>query len=406
MTQTLFANVFANGLATIGILVLAYILLPSDMANIRVMQAYVIIGVCIGSLGFSTGVLKYSVDFRDAKQEFGLLDHVVKINFWSSLAYVALISLLVHPNMLIPLGDLNYYYFVGVLFCIPVIVYSENIRNYMIAKGQFGLAANGLVVTRLLAFAMLVSCTYLWRFPGYIVATLITALFSAIWYFRHLDPSIIGNSHHVLSDYVLPVNFVRFSSYAMIGNLIVIFAGYGDMLMLNAMVDDRAELGAYALASVMQSGLMLLTNSVQTILLPRMIRMHAFKRELRRYLLHKQLILALASVVTALAACVFVFYVVTFIYGQQYELVPKIFAGLCFAYVMITCGTLSGSVILGSGGTQINTAIAGFSIVVGFLFAYYTINTHGIFGMMIGKIAYGIVFCILSNAFAFRDLRD
>ncbi len=401
LSQTLFANVFANGLATIGILVLAYILSPSDMANIRVMQAYVIIGVCVGSLGFSTGVLKYCVENLGDKQELGLLDRVVRINFWSALAYVAVISLLALPGMMIPLGDLQYYYFAVVLLCTPLMVYSENIRNYMIAKAQFSLAANGLVVTRVLAFAIPVGCTYLWHFPGYVGATLVAAVGSAIWYFRSLDRRSIGNSHHALPD-----NFIRFSSYAMLGNLIVIFAAYGDMLMLNAMVSDRAQLGAYALASVMQSGLMLLTNSVQTILLPGMIRMHAAKQELRRYLIHKQLILAVASIAAALAACVVVFYGVLLIYGQQYQLVPKIFAGLCLSYVLVSCGTLSGSVLLGAGGTSINTAVAGASIVVGFLFAYFTIDAYGIFGMMLGKIVYGLVFCVLSNAFAFRALRD
>lgn len=401
LSHTLFANVFANGLATIGILVLAYILSPSDMANIRVMQAYVVIGVCVGSLGFSTGLLKYCVENRGDKQELGLFDRVTRINFWSALAYVAVISLLALPGMMISVGHLPYYFFFIVLLCTPLMVYSENIRNYMIAKEQFGLAANGLMVTRVLAFAIPVGCAYIWHFPGYVGATLVAAAGSAIWYFRSLDRRGIGNSHHAL-----PENFVRFSLYAMLGNLIVIVATYGDMLMLNGLVNDRAQLGAYALASVMQSGLMLLTNSVQTILLPGMIGMQAAKPELRRYLIHKQLILAVASIAAALAACVVVFYGVSLIYGQQYQLVPKIFAGLCLSYVLVSCGTLSGTVLLGAGKTSINTAVAGASIVVGFLFAYFTIDVHGIFGMMLAKIVYGLVFCVLSNAFAFRALRN
>lgn len=401
LSHTLFANVFANGLATIGILVLAYILSPSDMANIRVMQAYVVIGVCVGSLGFSTGLLKYCVENRGDKHELGLFDRVARINFWSALAYVAVISLLALPGMMISVGHLQYYFFFIVLLCTPLMVYSENIRNYMIAKAQFRLAANGLMVTRVLAFTIPVGCAYIWHFPGYVGATLVAAAGSAIWYFRSLDRRGIGNSQHALPD-----NFVRFSLYAMLGNLIVVFAAYGDILMLNAMVNDRAQLGAYALATVMQSGLMLLTNSVQTILLPGMIRMHAAKQELRHYLIHKQLILALASIAAALVACVVVFYGVSLIYGKQYQLVPKIFAGLCLSYVLVSCGTLSGSVLLGADKTSINTVVAGASIVVGFLFAYFTIDVYGIFGMMLGKIVYGLVFCVLSNAFAFRVLRD
>lgn len=401
LSHTLFANVFANGLATIGILVLAYILAPADMANIRIIQAYVTIGICIGSLGFSTGVLKFCAENQGEAQERGLLSRVLRINLWSALAYVVIVSLLALPGMMITVGHLPYYYFSTILLCTPLMVYAENIRNYMIAKAQFAPAANGLMVTRVLSFAIPVACAYLWRFPGYAAATLVAAAGSAIWYFRSLERMGGGGGAQAL-----PAQFVRFSSYAMLGNLIVIFATYGDMLMLNALVTDRVQLGAYALASVMQSGLMLLTNSVQTILLPGMIRMQASKTELRRYLLRKQAVLAVASIGAAVAACIVVLYGVSFIYGQQYQLVPSIFAGLCLSYVLITCGTLSGSVLLGAGGTSVNTAVAGISIVVGFLVAYFTIDKYGIFGMMLGKIGYGLVFCILSNAFALRALRD
>ncbi|MBI1362973.1 MAG: oligosaccharide flippase family protein [Proteobacteria bacterium] len=398
--HTFAANFLTNMLAFGSVLVVAYFLTPADIADIRLMQAYTIIGITLASLGYTTGLLKACAESDDKALEEAYLKRVTRHTLLAALAYCAVLLALVEGGV-IALSSANLHtYLPPMLLTIPMAVLIENIRNFLLAKKAFKAAANAQINVRILTFFIVIGASWAFGLAGFVAATLLAYAFGAARFLRESGLGFIRRPRVDFPDY-----FVRFSLFAMFGNLFVIIASYGDMFLLDATSIDRDLLGAYALASVLLGGLMVVTASVQTILLPDMLKNQSNRAWLRAHFIEKQLKLGAVSVVLALLGWAGVAVFFPLVYGADYALTPALFGGMCVQYVLVSCGTLGGSVMMGLGRTSVNTAVAGIALLAGFVFAYLVMPAYGIWGMVYGKILYGALICLLTNIIVFASLR-
>jgi len=127
---------------------------------------------------------------------------------------------------------------------------------------------------------------------------------------------------------------------------------------------------------------------------------------MRKHFVDKQLKLTGMSVALAVIAVMGVSIAFPLVYGDDYALTPLLFAGLCINYVLVSAGTLGGSVLIGQGKTHINTKVAGVALLAGFVFAYLAIATCGIWGMVYGKILYALIICMATNALVLKTLKQ
>jgi O-antigen/teichoic acid export membrane protein len=398
--HTFAANFLTNMLAFGSVLIVAYFLSPADIADIRLMQAYTIIGITLASLGYTTGLLKACAESDDKQLEEGYLKHVSKHTFIASIVYIIILLGLVYSGMLTLTSENIKTYLPYMLLTIPLAVVIENIRNFLIAKKAFKAAANAQINVRILTFFIIIAASYFYGLSGFVAATIFAYAFGLLRFGREVGTTFLRRP-----SAPFPTYFVKFSLFATMGNLFVIISSYGDMFVLDMNITDRSLLGAYALASVLLGGIMVVTSSVQTILLPDMLKNQSNRAWLRAHFVKKQLQLAGISVVLAAIASVMVAMFFPLVYGQDYALTPTLFAGLCINYIFVSCGTLGGSVMMGLGKTSVNTAIAGIALLFGFVFAYLAIPTYGIWGMVYGKILYALIICFATNAIVLHRLK-
>lgn len=392
---TFVANFATNLLASGSVLILAIFLQESDIADIRTLQAYVIIGITIASLGFTTGILKYCSLSRETVENENLLRKTLVLTLGAALAYALVASTIVRVfpldtentqlSALLPIA----------LISVPLGVVIELFRNFLYAKNQFEAAASAQIFVRLWTFVITIGLAYVYGFLGYVIGTVASFLFGVIRFSKEVSIPLRNRGK---TD--LPAGFMRFSAFAMLGNLFVIVGSYGDILLLDSMNVERDILGAYALSSALAGGIMVITTSIQTVILPDMIRGTLSPNQLRHTFIRNQCRLAILSVGVALFSMGFVALVFPLVYGDKYALTPMLFAGLCANYVLVSCGTLGGSILIGYGKTSENTLIAGIALFIGFLSGYILISHIGVWGMVWAKLIYGIVFVVLSNAFA------
>lgn len=400
MSATFLANFLTSGLASLGLLVVALILTPAEIADVRVFQAIIVIGMTVAGLGYTTGLLKACAEAATVELRASYLNKVSRQTLFSSLVYA---SLLVGGGAL-GVSGIDRTEIGSVLplmvICVPLAVVVENFRNALYAERRFGDAARVQIGVRIISFAAIVLATYWLGFSGFVIGTVASYAAGALWFVRE-----IGVSFYRANPVAFPNYFVRFSLFAMLGNLFVILASYGDMILLYSMNDDRDVLGAYALAAACLGGLMVVTTSFQTVLLPDMIDLRKGRDWMRATFLSQQIRLAALSLVAAVLASLAVAVLFPAIYGNSYRLVPPLFAGLCVSYVLISFGTLAGSVLMGLGRTSTNTLVAGVAILVGYGVALWSIQMNGVWGMVAGKIAYGLVICLLGNFLVWRNLK-
>ena len=399
--HTFAANFLTNMLAFGSVLVVAYFLTPADVADIRIMQAYAIIGTTLASLGYTTGLLKACAEGDDKAAEEGYLKRATGHTFVTSLAYIALLLGLTQTGIIALSTDTLKTYLPYMLLMVPLSVVIENMRNFLIAKKAFKEAANAQINVRILTFFMVVGATYVWGISGFVLATVAAYGFGVLRFVKEVGTGFLRRVAIPFPSY-----FVSFSLFAMLGNLFVIISNYGDMFMLDMNIADRSTLGAYALASVLLGGMMVVTTSVQTILLPDMIKNQKDLVWMRKHFVDKQLKLTGMSVALAVIAVMGVSIAFPLVYGDDYALTPLLFAGLCINYVLVSAGTLGGSVLIGQGKTHINTKVAGVALLAGFVFAYLAIATCGIWGMVYGKILYALIICMATNALVLKTLKQ
>lgn len=398
--STFAANFATNLLASGSVLILAVFLEAPDIADIRSLQAYIVIGITIASLGFTTGILKYCSLSREEINNEHLLKQTVVLTLGASLGYFLIASAIaaILPSngsnsklpALLPIA----------LISVPLGVAIELFRNFLYAQNRFEAAASAQIFVRLWTFAITIALAYMYGLFGYAVGTAASFLFGAIRFAKE-----VSFSFPKVKEIDLPAGFVKFSAFAMLGNLFVIAGNYGDILLLDSMNIERSILGAYALASALAGGIMVITTSVQTVISPDMIRGTSSPHYLRRTFIRNQLRLAILSIGVAILSIGFVALVFPKIYSDKYLLTPMLFAGLCANYVLVSCGTLGGSILIGYGKTSVNTMIAGAALFAGFFSGYIFISKLDVWGMVWAKLIYGLVFVLLSNMFALKCLK-
>ncbi|WP_082585521.1 oligosaccharide flippase family protein [Hydrogenophaga sp. Root209] len=403
IASTFAANFVTNLLASGSVLVLAIFLQETDIAQVRLIQAYIIIGITIASLGFTTGVLKYCAASDKQIDNWALLNKTIILTSYASLGYIAVVSVAIFTTttnwddprliVLLPLA----------LISVPLGVVVELFRNFLYAKNQFATAASAQIFVRIWTFAITITLAYAYALSGYVAGTVISFLFGALRFAREVSFKFreAGTAPHT----ELPSGFLKFSAFAMLGNLFVIAGSYGDILLLDSLDIDRNILGAYALASALAGGIMVITTSIQTVISPDMIRSVASPDRLKKAFIRAQVRLAILSIGVAVCTIFFVAFVFPIIYVDKYRLTPELFAGLCINYVLVSCGTLGGSVLIGYGKTSINTIIAGSALIAGFICGYLLVLEFAVWGMVWAKLIYGLVFVLLSNSLALKQLR-
>lgn len=397
--STFAANFATNVLASGSVLILAIFLEEPDIGVIRSLQSYIIIGITIGSMGFTTGILKYCSLSSEIDANERLLSRCIIFTMIASLGYVLVATLIVtlfspaeektDLATLLPFA----------LASIPLGVAIELFRNFLYARNRFEAAASAQIFVRLWTFAITITLAYVYGLPGYVVGSVMSFLFGAIKFAK-----AVPFSFPKFGKFRFPFDFLKFSTFAMLGNLFVIIGTYGDILLLNTMDIELNVLGSYALASALIGGIMVVTTSIQTIVSPDMIRGVVSPQELKQSFIKNQLRLGGLSVGVAILSSIFVLFLFPIVYGEKYLLTPALFIGLCVNYVLVSCGTLGGSILLAYGRTSTNTSIAGISLFTGFLAGFILIPQMDVWGMVLAKFLYGIIFAVLSNALALKCL--
>jgi O-antigen/teichoic acid export membrane protein len=401
MSVTFLASFLTSGLASISLLVVALILTPTDVADVRVLQAIIAIGLVISGMGYTTGLLKVCAESSSPTVRESYLRKVGRHTTIASLMYLPLVLLgasigalgaryeEIRPALLLALA------------CVPLAVATENFRNFLYAERRFGDAARAQIAVRLASFVATIAATKFFGLNGFLLGTLASHFLGAAMFSRE-----ITNSYRRAAPINFPSYFARFSSFAMLGNLFVILANYGDMILLSMMSSDRNALGAYALASACLGGLMIVTTSFQTVLLPDMIDMRKGKNWLRANFVHQQLRLGVLSLVAAALASGIVAILFPALYRSSFQMTPSLFFGLCISYFLVSLGTLAGTVFMGLGRTSVNTLVAGIALLAAFFIAFWAIRENGVWGMVAGKITYGLTICLLGNFLVWRELKS
>jgi O-antigen/teichoic acid export membrane protein len=381
-------------------LLVAKLLTPIELGQIRTMQSFIAVATVVGGFGFNTAVLKLCSENRSPAEKAFIFRRTLLYSAVPIPIVLAILLLLAKSSVLSPDVAVNRWLPLYML-TIPAVIYTLLIMAYLQALKQIQQMATLQVAVRALGFVAVVLCSATYGLAGFVIAAIIAGTIALVplWYTAKppTTPSI-----------QIPGLFsqnMNIAGWSVAANTVNTAGGYMDILLLNYLTTDRASIGYYGIATIFILGINQLTATVQTIATPYFSEkgdnVNEFKRVLWKY---QKLLIMISAIVAAVAALIIPPFITT-VYGDSYSAAGVYFRILTLKYFLWSCYALLGQAILGMGLVRYNFFAALVQVVVAATIGYHLIMTFGITGAAWAQVISYAITLVLVIAFCGSSLR-
>jgi O-antigen/teichoic acid export membrane protein len=374
-----------------SLLLIAKFLTPIELGQIKTMQSYVEVATIIAGFGFNTAVLKLCSEKRALEEKSYIFRKNSFYNVFFIMLTLLVLFLLSKFNLLSADPIINNWFIIYML-TIPALVYTSMIMVYFQALKEIQLMSKVQIYIRLFIFGFLIFITYFYGLIGFILSSVVTVYLA-------LMPLIIILKKNLSDSIEVPYIFSRsffLAKYSVASNAVNALAQNMDIIMLNYLINDRASLGYYGLATFFIFGLSQVTSTVQTISTPYFSEKSDDKREFLRVLKKYQKLLVTLSIFITMISIICIPSFIRYFYGYDYDSTARYFKILVFRYLFDSFCALLGVAVLGLGMMKYNFYSSLISVPISIALSYVFIHKYGVMGAAIAQaLSYFITFIIV-----------
>jgi O-antigen/teichoic acid export membrane protein len=381
-------------------LLVAKLLTPIELGQIRTMQSFIAVATVVGGFGFNTAVLKLCSENRSPAEKAFIFRRTLLYSAVPIPIVLVILLILARSGVLSPDIAVNRWLPIYML-TIPAVIYTLLIMAYLQALKQIQRMATLQVAVRALGFVAVVLCCATYGLAGFVIAAVVvgTIALAPLWYAARPPatpsvriPGLFSQSMNV-------------AGWSVAANTVNTAGGYMDILLLNFLTTDRAGIGYYGIATIFIMGINQLTATVQTIATPYFSEkgdnVTEFKRVLWKY---QKLLIIISAIVTAVSALTIPPLIAT-LYGDSYSAAGVYFRILTLKYFLWSCYALLGQAVLGMGLVRYNFFAALVQVVAAAIIGYHLITAFGITGAAWAQVISYAITLMLVIAFCGRSLR-
>lgn len=389
------ANVTIGVLAFGAQLLVVKFLTPAELGYIKTLQSFMAIATLLAGFGFNTAVVKLCSE----KNSPGARAYIFRKCFSYSLVPIAATMLFLiaaaQLKWFSPVEEVNAWMPVYMLM-VPGFVLAGIAMLYLQATKQIKLMATTQTLTRLFGAGLVVLSTFMLQFPGYVYATVVVntaALLPLLWMLRNefrsqeRVPNVLG-----LGMY--------YAKWGLVANVVQTIGANLDILLLNYLWSDRADIGLYGVATILLLGLNQITGTIQSIATPYFSEKSDNQQESWRVLKKYQWQLIGVAFLATAAAIIVVPPLVGYIYGAEYSAVGDYFCILSVRYFLWSCYALSAVAMLGAGRMKLYAGAVSISTVVTFVLTFIAIADYGPIGAAFAQVIGGLVALVMVTLMA------
>ncbi len=395
------ANFVINLLAFGSQVLVIKFLTPTEMADIKTMQSFVGIAVIIAGFGFNTAVLKICSENRPLEERSAVLKSSFRYTLIPILLVLGAIAVVSQLGWFSPEQKVNSWIKVFML-SIPATVFAGLIMMYLQALKRIKLMAKLQTAIRLVGVIAIVTLTYFYGFPGFVISTVAVAftVLLPLFFLIRDDLRFAQKSKELFK------NTWYFARWSFAANLVGTINSYVDILLLNYLIKDRAAFGYYSIATIFILGLNQITATIQSIATPyfseKADNESEFKRVLRKY----QRLMVIFSFAATLAAFVAVPLFIRRFYGVEYADAGFYFQLLSLKYLIWSSYALMGVALLGLGKIKYSFYAAGTGLAVSVSLSLVLILHFGLTGAAVAQVLAAVVVATLVFLLMKRALRE
>ncbi len=382
------------------ILLVAKLLTPEELGEIKIIQAYAAIFITIADFGLASALLKVCAEDRDESERYGILRAVLTRAAISTAFALGLLALLLFTGVVASTPRLRFWMLIYSA-SIPFIVLTSVFMQFLQALKRIRVMAFAQVVIRLQGFIIVVIATWLWGFSGFIFATILM-WGVGLWPLIHQT-----RVRKILKAQAkLPAGFIHMAVFAMLSTLMVTLGHQADLLILDRFSLDRAEIGFYSLAVILVQAAWLIVHSAGVVAVPYFSERSHDVIWFRRKLIQTQGQASIVSVGVGVAVFAGAWLLVPFVYGDEYSAVLPYLGVLLLKNVVVSSYTIIRMALIGLGKTNYNFIAFSIATPLGLVLAYVMLQRYGIIGVAWAQGITATVTLTLLVALAAYALRD
>lgn len=372
------ANFLTQFLGFGTILLVAKILSPIEIGQIRVFQSYIAVFMILAGFGFNTAVLRYCAENISVSNRYGILKYAVKCSIYSIIASYLLLYALAYGGF-IAAADMSYWFIVYGL-ALPFMALTNLGMVYLQAIKQINKMAKTQSIIKLQSFILILVSTYIWGFKGFIVATICAYAVGLIPLIKEIGYKFI------LEKTYKPERFMYIAVFSMLANGVSLLGQYGDIFILDKFCNDRVQIGFYSLATIFLTGAMQVTGTVQSIVTPYFSEHSNDKRWVYSQLIKNQIRMMLLGVLVAVGIYFFCYYFVPWFYGYDYTITLLYLRILLLKYVIYSSYAITGVCLVGLGLMKYNFGVVFISTPVSLFLSYLLLQSFGVIGVTYAQL--------------------
>ncbi len=379
-------------------LFVAYILMPEDIGRIKFLQVFVLAGGIISGLGFNTSIQKLCSEKRPEGEKVFLLKQALLYSIITSVTIYLITLLLAQFNIFSNDPVINRVIPLYSIVLIPQTLYMIFIA-YMEARKMIKSLSIIQFISKFISLVLIVGFTYFFLFEGYIWGFTIGLISTALMFYFAIHKTFAGiKTIRIQRAFSLQWGYAKYSLLINILNVINLNI---DILLINYLIHDRAEVGYYSFAATLLVSLYLITTTIQQITTPYFSEksndVSEWFRIYSKYNRYQNLFALSALILSLIAGPI----LIRLIFSGKYDASIPFFIMLAAGWFIRNLYTLKGVAIFGSGNIKINFYALLFPTTIASLLTYFLILYFGIYGAGYGNIVIGfLTFLLVSFYFS------
>lgn len=398
----LFSNIFVNFFAFGSQLLVAWILTPVELGQIKILQAFVSVAVIFASFGFDSSTLKLCSENIDITKKKELFKSANIFTTYTTLFTYIILYILSFFNIISSDNFINKYFN---LFLIALIPQTFNMLHfsYLQALKKIELIAKISVYSKTISFIFIIIITYFFNVFGFIIAFLLGYLFTSIFLYKNIKADLAKISVRLYSYF--PVHW-KYSKFAFLSNLTSGLTRYLDLFIINYFIADRISIGMYSFALNVILVLQIIGDTIQKISIPHFSENSSNINNWKIIFNKYYKIFIIITLIILIILNIFIEPFIKFIFNNKYDnslIFIRILSLRWFFYALVQ---FQGSALFGLGKINYNFYGSLVFLIINFIIQYILVINYGIFGVVygvtIGNFIYYFIYSIIFK-YAYRS---
>lgn len=377
------ANVFIQIAGFASQFLVAWILPPSDIGRIKILQTYSNLAGIVAGLGFNTSVLKLCSETRSLGEKVFLFEQSVKYTAVASLFTLSLFLAASYSRMFTDDSTLVIYFCFYSLIVVTI-AFTSLQNAYLQALKKIQLLSGIQAYTKTLTVFLIILFTYLFGLSGYIAAIIGGSYISvAVLYMVIKRRNAATPAEPVEKPFSTHWFYAK---YSFLSNVVYQVFLVIDILLLNAMISDKNLIGFYSFALTLMIPFEVLRGTIVQIVTPYFSEKATDIAELSRVLNKYAVILKVLSVAVLVAAILVIPVAIKTLFSGKYDGSVIFFEILLFAWVTRCYYSMKSIALWGLGRVDLSFFSVLIVLPFAFVISFFCIRVLGAKGAALGNI--------------------